>query len=277
MTTEEPKEPKSGRWQFSLRSLVIVHVVAWFIGLSAASIGQLTNIFDFLTLVPLLYGQLCLLGVWLALGTNALHYRVAGTLTGIALLAMITGYRSRMPLNEVFIQVLPIVASFSLAVAAVLLVVRRWKAHLVAHGSGLPVAAIEGLQFSIRHLFLLTTVVAVLLMFAQGIGLVTENASWLGTSAYIGLLALCLVAITVGTVWAGLGVGRPIERIILVMFLAFFTGLLFVYATTGRGTTMISWQQAWPMPTLMVLTAAIVTASLLVVRSNGYRLVRRSP
>jgi len=122
-----------------------------------------------------------------------------------------------------------------------------------------------------------STVVAVLLVFAQNIGLVTEIASWLGTFAFIGLIALCLVAITVGTVWAGLGVSRPTERIILVMLLAFFTGLLFEYATTGGGTTMISWRRAWPMPTLMVLTAAIVTASLLVVRSNGYRLVRRSP
>ena len=164
----------------------------------------------------------------------------------------------------------------ALAVAAVLLVVRGWKAHLVGHGSELLATAVEGLQFSIRHLLLLTTTVAVLLVMAQGGGLFLKNMPGLRTAVLIGMLTLCFIAMTLAAVWAGLGVGRPTERIVVVMLLAFFTGVLLLSVEGFEEDTM-SWQRALRVTTIMVLIAAVVTASLLVVRSHGYRLVRRVP
>ncbi len=283
MATEEPKAPESGRWQFSLRTLLIIHVIAILVACGVAGPGSPTRAIANLIFVTLLCGQMCLLGVWLALGTNSGRCRVAGALTGIAFLTTSVAYNTwlnnsgRVSIGMMLPVLLPMVSSPTLGVAAVLLVVRCWRAHLVAHGSDLPEAAAEGLQFSIRHLLLLTTAVAVLLIIAKGGGLLMNNTPWLQTAGIIGMATLCFIAITLAAVWAGLGVSRPTERIVVVMLLALFTGVLVAYVLTFDEMNEMSWQKMWGLPTGTVVTAAVVMASLLVVRSNGYRLVRRSP
>ena len=281
-TDRAERSGRPGR-RISLRALVIMHVVALLVVCWIASMSSPENIFANLVFITLFYGQMCLLGIWLAMGTNTRWYRVYGTLAGIAYLISNGFYKTwstssgQVPLGIVLPMLLTLCTLPILGIAAVLLVVRGWKAHLVAHGSDLPATAVEGLQFSIRHLFLLTTAVAVLLVMSQGVGLLLKNAVWLRTAVMIGMLTLFFIAITLATVWAGLGVGRPTERIIVVMLLAFFTGVLLAYVETYGRINTVRWQQAWRPTTAMVLTAAVVTASLLVVRSNGYRLVRRSP
>ena len=278
-TDRAERSGRPGR-HISLRALVIFHVVATPIACGFASMGSPANIFANLVFFPLLYGQICLLGIWLAMGTNTRWCRVSRTLAGIAYLILNSFYTTgigQVSLGIPFPILLVLCTIPTLGIAAVLLVVRVWKAHLVAHGNEHSAEVIEGLQFSIRHLFLLTTAVAVLLVMAQGVGLLLTDAVWLRTAVMIGMITLCFIAITLTTVWAGLGVGRPTERIVVVMLLAFFTGVLFTYVSAYERPNIMSWQQGWRQPTAMVLTAAVVTASLLVVRSNGYRLVRRTP
>ncbi len=282
-TDRAERSGRPGR-HISLRALTIFHVVALPIACWFVSMGSPTDVFAYFVFTPLIIGQTCLIGIWLGLGTNTGQCRVAGTLVGIAYLVTIGVYHTwsinsgRVSLGEVLPVILAMFTLPTLGTAAVLLVVRGWKAHLVAHGSELPAAAVEGLQFSIRHLFLLTTAVAVLLVMARGVVLLmTNDTAWLRMPIMIGMLTLCFIAITLAAVWAALGVGRPTERIIVVMLLAFFTGALFAYVESYGTINMTRWQQAWRLPTMTILTAVVVTASLLVVRSNGYRLVRRSP
>ena len=282
--TDKPKASKSGRWQFSLRGLVIVHVVASLVGcvsaatVSAGDVYTLARVFT----VSLLYGQACLLGVWLAMGTCGSRWRMAGTLGGIAYLSIIWAFHTWSVSPAMPLYVAPILPTMFtvpiIGIATILLVVRRWKAQLVVPGIDFPVQAIKRLQFSIRHLFFLTAAVAVLIMIAQRASVLLANdvSFWPRQAKMICEYSLGFGSTALAAVWAVLGFGRPTERIPVVLLLAVFTGTLIAYIEFP-GWAYISFWAIGGEPIQQVLAAVVVATSLLVVRSNGYRLVRRSP
>jgi hypothetical protein len=122
----------------------------------------------------------------------------------------------------------------------------------------------EGFRFSIRGLMIVTAAVALL---SAGARALQEN------QAHFVLLmvvwALCFVAVGLAALWAGLGVGHPQRRGLVVFALSPVLGVSFAFAARAH-------RAGWVYILLiMLLFPALLLGSLLVVRSCGYRLVRR--
>jgi hypothetical protein len=82
--------------------------------------------------------------------------------------------------------------------------------------------------------------------------------------------AMCFVALGLAALWAALGKVRPLGRGTVVLVLSPLLGAFFAF---GAGAPPQGW--AYIILT-MLLYAALLLGSLLVVRSCGYRLVRGS-
>lgn len=125
-------------------------------------------------------------------------------------------------------------------------------------------AEAEGLRFSIRGLMIFTAAVALLSAGARALQ---------GTPRHVinltAIWAMCFVAAGLASLWAALGDVRPLERVPVVLVLSPMLGAFFALAAdthrAGRAYIILT----------MLLHAALLIGSLLVVRSCGYRLVGR--
>jgi hypothetical protein len=86
----------------------------------------------------------------------------------------------------------------------------------------------------------------------------------------LALWSLCFAVVGMAGVWAGLGLARPMPRIAVLLLISAVFGLLFMYCLSSD-----EWQSYFYSVSIMVLQAAVLVASLLIVRSCGYRLVQR--
>jgi hypothetical protein len=125
----------------------------------------------------------------------------------------------------------------------------------------------EKFQFSLRSLMGLTLAVAILFSAISSCRVyypdILNNA--------IDLLSVVIVALV--TVWAGLGRGRTLLRILIVLFAAICVGLLSGFAIgsqyAGRTISIMVDSLIYTM-----LQYFFIIMPLLVVRSMGYRIVR---
>ncbi len=121
----------------------------------------------------------------------------------------------------------------------------------------------EGLRFSIRGMMMFTAAVAVLCAGARALegsrNLILLMLVW----------ALCFVAAGLVCLWAVLGDSQPLRRAPVVFVLAPALGVFFAFAANAH-------KAGWTYILLtMLLYPLALLASLLVVRSCGYRLIRR--
>jgi hypothetical protein len=130
-------------------------VVAWFAGHSPTVWG-----FTFLGIV---LGQTSLLGIWGGLGTNRWWIRLIGVVVGISYLFPLLGLGIH-ELNGASLFVVFVATTF---VALVLLFVRFFR--VVIHLNSRPVASVYRIQFSIRHLMILTFVIACLIAIGRSV------------------------------------------------------------------------------------------------------------
>jgi hypothetical protein len=151
-----------------------------------------------------------------------------------------------------------------------LFAVIRWR-YAILHRLTQPIHYTNkgGLKFSIRGLMSFTFVVAVLIIGIRGM---REHMSPGPSFLVVAVWGLDFVVIGLAGVWAALGVGQPLARILVALLVSAVLGIVFGYVI------------AWPIDfeiyfyfvSMMVLDAALVILSLLVVRSCGYRLVWKS-
>ncbi|HET6883414.1 MAG TPA: hypothetical protein VFI31_24905 [Pirellulales bacterium] len=234
-----------------------------------------------LTQLALLYpslGQMMLLGLWAGLGGSRMSVRFIGTILGCTYLAIwptigppwsapgtwadwLRHYRQAFFFIGMVVGIL----------AAVFLIIRRWfcQLRLLPADNGQPPPG--RVQYSIQNVMLAMTLVAVVLGLAGNAG-PSANSGWqaLATAALI-LVTFCIDALF--AVWATLGVGRIRWRILLVFLVAALLGLVL---SVKSGHHREVW---WLMPTWILtwlLPMVVVVASLLVIRSCGYRLVPKS-
>ncbi len=123
----------------------------------------------------------------------------------------------------------------------------------------------EGLRFSIRGMMIFTAAVALLCAGARAL---QESA----TRPFLLILvwALCFVAVGLVSLWAVLGDSQPLRRGPVVFFLSPALGAFFAFAANAH-------KAGWIYIVLtMLLYPLALLASLLVVRSRGYRLIRRA-
>jgi hypothetical protein len=213
-------------------------------------------------LVPFFASVFCqalLLALWGAYSGVSPWLRMAGMVVGTVYLEALLPDRMRRE----FLGISTITVTVT---TATLLVMRALGVRLNRQDeSAQPMRAEpEGLRFSIRGLMLFTAAVALLSAGARALQ-DTPRRLFLQEA----VLAMCFVAAGLMALWAGLGNARPPHRGAVVFALSPVLGAFFAFAVHAHKA---GW--AYIMLT-MLLYPAVLLASLLVVRSCGYRLVRR--
>jgi hypothetical protein len=129
--------------------------------------------------------------------------------------------------------------------------------------------ASEGFQFSIRHLLLATAFVAVVLGIGRSVRTLSDTQS--GVIA-VAIFPPCFVMVELATLWAALGIGQPTPRLAVVVPTAFVVGAIPVFYVPSPFDQSLSELVIWPI--VVGLQSIITAASLLIVRSCGWRLIR---
>lgn len=247
--------------------LLVVHLgMGLTFSIWSAVEGTISFVFEFLLVVPalgIISAQTSLLGFCVAFSPAAWWHRPVGLIVGgIYLEAMFRlGGQDGDGFNWL--------ATISLCGIAIIFSVIRWRlADLQETHKAASHADREGLRFSVRGLMLFTLIVAAALV---GVRELREHAPAGPNFLMIAIWGLCFVVTGLASVWAGLGLARPRLRSALVLLIAGVLGGLFVY-----GIDPPVWDTYFYIVSIMVLQVGTLIATLLVVRSCGYRLVRKS-
>jgi hypothetical protein len=232
-----------------------VHIV---VGLLLGAITAATEPGPHLLLasfIGLVFSQTSLLGIWGGSGTNRWWIRLVGVLVGVGYL----GPQFGICIDELDTEIVLLVAFATFAVASVLLVVRCFGPRIrLISDEGTPTTRV---QFSIRHLMILTLAFACLFALAKWL----QPALNLDVEPILVPIGLAFALVGLVAVWAILGTKRPLAGTVVLIVVAVGTGLSL--AAIGEGPSMLA---LWVTATLT--EALSLTVSLLAVRSCGYRL-----
>ena len=241
--------------------LVAVHI-AVAIAVAAAAhfelqrpsvLGQILLVAAF----AVIFCQSGLLGFWAAMSPGPAWKRTTGLIAGMIVLEMMLLW-----CRGEFVFMPAMVTGF---VAILLVLFRAFRAGLLAVANPPREFNRRTPQFSIRGLILLTTLVAVLVT----VGRQVRQTDLLGDDLFLlAAWALGLAATDIAAVWAALSPHRPWLPSSGVLIPSVAVGFLVCW---GLGGTGVNWIY---VPTIMLLQTAMLLASLLVVRSSGYRMVR---
>jgi len=235
--------------------LLFVHVVA---GVVSAYLSADKEAVSSAIFLGIIFCQTCLLGMWTGLGRSHWMIRLSGLAVGSTYLAVELGFGiDSMNIELLALAILPCVL-----VAVVTWLVRLFRGTLRRVEAD-PTNLKEGLQFSIRHLMLLTFVVACLTTVGK---LLTPNWNDIGLMALVVVVALCYASVALTSIWAILGTGRPFVRSMFVVVIAIFAGL-FVEYVFAQGNELPFWLST------ICLQAVLLVSSLAVIRRVGYRFV----
>jgi len=247
--------------------LVVVQIVVGLIGALAAYLPSP----DFLRVafVGIVFSQTSLLGIWGGLGTNPWWKRLVGVVVGVGYLGIQLGVSFHELDRTTFLWVVAATAISALP----LLLVRLFRVaiRLVSLAAG----SVERFQFSIGHLLTLTFVVACLISIRNCVepyaielietpdGVVIDYFDeavryWLFPAAVVGVLGILPVWFLLAT-----------KQLVLSCI-----GLLAAGVCAGYWLGRFHDDPPSLWMTVTITEVVAVVASLLVVRSCGYRLVR---
>jgi hypothetical protein len=218
--------------------------------------------FKHILIVPYLASAFCqsfLLSLWGAASQAMLWKRLAGLVAGALYLEAIA--------PRDFSRECPGICMITIAVSTASLLVVKWSGVRLRRqvDPGQPARLEpERLWFSIRGMMLFTAAVALLCAGARALQapqiLLVMTLVW----------AMCLVVVGLVALWAALGAPRdaPLRRGPAVFVLSPVLGAYLALPATPAGRVYIL--------LIMVLYPTALLGSLLIVRSCGYRLVRRA-
>ena len=209
----------------------------------------------------LFFSQTSLVGIWGGLSTFGWAIRFVGVTIGMAYLVL----HMFFSLGQWYLSIVALVILPTVAVTALMVFVRRFFGRLERNSKPWTSENKEGLQFTIRHLMLLTLIVSCMLAIGRWLRPYFLHADEL---AVILTLSLCFVSVGVTSVWALLGRSHLFVRSCVVLCIGAGAGCvpgLFLRQDGG-----VHWQ--WIA--LMIVQAAVLLGSLFVVRQCGFRLVR---
>ncbi len=218
-----------------------------------------------LTLLDVVYCQSCLLAFWAALSDAALWKRLVGLICGTMYLDVL--FLPPLPTPEgvrfFFCEILALV--FGILTVVVLFV--RFRQLEIRRVTDQPTHEHRpSLQFSIPGLILLTLAVGLLIAAANVLRSLDLSRS---EESYFVMLSVSFAVTGLASLWATLGLGWPVARNIAVLFMSPLLGLFVCYAGGASGRVYLVFIMMTLCPTLGLL------GSLLVIRSCGYRLVKR--
>jgi hypothetical protein len=206
--------------------------------------------------VGLIFGQTSLLGIWTSLATSPWWMRMIGGAVGSGFLAILLG----VGVDELSSETIAVVLMAAGLVIFVLLVVRCFR--IVIRQESQPIFSATRIQFSIRHLMVLTFVIACLVTLGKLAQAFLPNGD-----IYFRLLLFAVTGGVVGIlpVWFILAAKRP---------LPYGGGVVLVGAFAGFCIGLRDMFDPAIWMSVTTTEAIAVVASLLVVRHCGYRLVR---
>jgi hypothetical protein len=244
-----------------LQILVVAHVALGVVTSVLAHV-ELRTPFELIhiLIVPFVASDLCqafLLSLWGAFSLPAPWVRLAGLVAGAVYLEALVDSDFRREFLGT--------STITIVVTTVTLLMVRWLGVRLTRQDDFSQSARpepEGLRFSIRGLMIFTAAVAVICAVARAL---EGSQPWLR----ILIWAICFVAIGLVSLWAALGDARPLRPIAVVFTLSPILGVFFAFIVRAH-------QAGWIYILLIILLyPAALLATLLVVRSCGYRLVRR--
>jgi hypothetical protein len=220
----------------------------------------------------LLLSQLCLLGMWVGFGATRLYVKLSVAAAGTAVIW--TGIALTVtPDLEDFVWLGVRFFTHVVLVAVVCFASNRWWMSLLppALSSSKPT-----LRFSIRHLLFATCFYAVTLsigrMFAIKLGQMSAidgeisflDNIWLNMAADT-FDALAMVAVSIVAFWSAFGNERLLFRLVAGVSVTGANGLL-------HPLVFEDWRNSPDLVLTFLATGALLFISLMVVRSNGYRI-----
>jgi hypothetical protein len=207
------------------------------------------------------FAQISLLGIWVIFSASRLRYRLLGLVVATACL------EGAFDIGLEWEFVLMPTAAMGLTLVS-LIVVRWFGVRLSRSADGVDSSLPEHrrFRFSIRGLMVLTAVVAVLSAVARNMRGSPGPVSFVLSV----LWAICFLAVSLLVMWGALGPGGSLRRCLPVLAIAPALGAFFAYAVAAH-------HEGWfYIITIMLLHSIVLLGSLLIVRSWGYHLVRRS-
>jgi hypothetical protein len=246
--------------------LVTAHFVLWLLAAILAPVTVHTPFgLQHMLIVPfcaLTFSLVSLLGLWSIFSPSAWKRRLLGAVIGTLCLEAV--FDNALEREALFMPS----AAMALTVAS-LLVVRWFGVRPSRRADDVPSSRQEpmGFGFSIRGLMVLTAVVALLSAAARGL---REQSAGHFSLVLSALWSVCFAAVSILTLWAASGLGRTLQRCLPAIAASAGLGAFFAYAADAH-------RDGWVyIITTMLLYPAAMLGSLLVVRSSGYHLVRRS-
>jgi len=236
--------------------LVVVHIVIGLIGALAAYSPSP----DFLraAFVGIVFSQTSLLGIWGGLGTNPWWSRLIGVVVGVGSLGLLLG------VGEPVWEVSYFIVSVGIAlITGVLLVVRCFRVRICV--ATVDQAAAHRMQFTIRQLLVLTFAVACLVSLGKWLAPHLTNAT---EPLLLTLIGHVFATVGLLSVWPALGARHPVLPSLILIVLAAGVGFCFAKFLSPMSGMASFWM------TITSVEALVLVASLVVVRSCGYRLVR---
>ncbi len=233
---------------------------------------------EFIGLFALVLAEAGLLGVWGGLGTTPPLLRFPAVEVATIFLCYLVVITT--PFTEGKVLFASMTASLTMMILLVLISLRYGRRRLrLVHSiadTARPSTS-RPFQYSIRHILIATLAVAVILGLGQFLRPPADDNMFLGFLCGPALLH-CVLA----SAWATLDFRATLWRIVTVVILGFVFGLvpqcyfiLLFHTLLEIVNGELPW---WPdvlfYPTLFFTQSIIVLASLLVVRSCGWRLVR---
>jgi hypothetical protein len=248
------------------RRLLVLAVAHFALSLVAAALAPIQvntpSGLEHILIVPFCALVLCqavLIALWAVASRAPLWIRLAGLAAGAVYLEALVPADMRREFSGVSTITIAVTAANLLAVQVLgVRLARHFDEAQRAGREG------EGFKFSIRDLMLLTAVVALLTAGARVL-----QGSPRQTLLLVMIWAICFVAVGLAALWAGLGSAAPIRRWPVVVVLSAALGVFFAFAATAH-------QAGWIyIVSIMIIYPVLLLGSLLIVRSLGYRFVRR--
>ena len=266
-----------------LKLLIAAHLIASTAQAAAFLVPAHVNYMPAMwALASLAMAQLILLSFWAGMGSQRAAVRFSAAALGSvymaalpigALLLSRPSWTSRHDLYEEFFGTAGRYCSLVLFFAAIALAARRWFVDLRLTFAAEQTVQPRHYQFSILHLLIVTSVAAVVLALMRA---TRADASGSPTGwRPVGGAVLMVVAFVINAIcaaWAALAVGPVRMRVGLVLLVAVLLGVTLVFSGTGKA---LVWWHSAAFAVFLALPSAVIIASLLMVRSCGYRLVAR--
>jgi hypothetical protein len=208
----------------------------------------------------LMLSQTSLLGAWTGFGRTHFLLRLAGTGLGVVLITFVMQWNTPPGATGMLLILTLVITSL---VALVTWMVRLWKARLIRHDER-DILRREELQFTIRHLLLLTLLIAFLLTVAKGLAPQFDDFE---AVAQMCLLGIYIVMLALTSIWAILASETWAKRLPLVFLVAGAAGGAAGLLASGHYGIWVS---------IMMLDALFLTVSLAVIRWSGFRLVTKA-